>query len=140
MRIPFAVRRPWLLWRGARVDRNRPDLGRLAAIDDPMDFVWAMLPHTARTFAAGILMLPAAQAPTAAVAYLYCRMLDTYEDLSDEDDGAASLEAFATRMTTLEPPRPPQCSECGQGSGNSLLASPNPSPYRTGAPNMRSRL
>jgi phytoene/squalene synthetase len=106
VRIPFAVRRPWLLWRGARVDRNRPDLGRLAAIDDPMDFVWAMLPHTARTFAAGILMLPAAQAPTAAVAYLYCRMLDTYEDIGDQADREAALEAFAARMTTLEPPPP----------------------------------
>jgi phytoene/squalene synthetase len=106
MRVPFALRRPWLLVRGARVDRDRPDLDRLAAIDDPTSFVWAILPHAARTFATSILMLPAARARTAAVAYLYCRMLDTYEDLSDDGDREASLEAFAARMKTLEPPPP----------------------------------
>jgi phytoene/squalene synthetase len=106
MGIPFALRRPWLLVRGARTDRDRPDLDRLAAIDDPMCFVWAILPHAARTFATSILMLPAARARTAAVAYLYCRMLDTYEDLADDADREASLEAFAARMTTLEPPPP----------------------------------
>ena len=68
MSLPFALRRPWLLGRGARADRDRPDLDRLAAIDDPMRFVWAILPHAARTFATSILMLPAAQARTAAVA------------------------------------------------------------------------
>ncbi len=106
MRIPFWLRRPRLLVRGVRNDRDRPDLDHLAAIDDPMDFVWAMLPHAARTFATSILILPAAQARTAAVGYLYCRMLDTYEDLSDDTDREAALEAFATRMTTLEPPPP----------------------------------
>jgi len=106
MSSPFALRRPWLLVSGARADRDRPDLDRLAAIDDPMDFVWAILPHAARTFATSILMLPAAQARTAAVAYLYCRMLDTYEDLSDAADREAALEMFAARMTTLEPPPP----------------------------------
>jgi len=106
MRIPFALRRPRLLVRGARTDRDRPDLDRLAAIDDPMDFVWAILPHAARTFATSILMLPAAKARTAAVAYLYCRMLDTFEDLSDEARREADLEGFAARMTTLDPPPP----------------------------------
>ena len=105
MSVPFALRRPWLLVRGARADRDRPDLDYLAAIDDPMGFVWAVLPHVARTFATSILMLPAAQARTAAVAYLYCRMLDTYEDLGDADREAA-LEVFAARMKTLEPPPP----------------------------------
>ncbi|MFH1329774.1 MAG: squalene/phytoene synthase family protein [Actinomycetota bacterium] len=106
MSIPFALRRPWLLIRGARTDRDRPDLDHLAAIDDPMGFVWAILPHAARTFATSILMLPAAQARTAAVAYLYCRMLDTYEDLDDAADREAALERFAARMKTLEPPPP----------------------------------
>jgi phytoene/squalene synthetase len=106
MRVPFALRRPWLLVRGALADRDRPDLDHLAAIDDPMGFVWAILPHAARTFATSILMLPAAQARTAAVAYLYCRMLDTYEDLGDDADCEAALEMFAARMKTLEPPPP----------------------------------
>ncbi len=106
MSIPFALRRPWLLVRGARADRDRPDLDRLAAIDDPMAFVWAILPHAARTFATSILMLPAAQARTAAVAYLYCRMLDTYEDMGEPADREAALEAFAARIATLEPPPP----------------------------------
>ena len=106
MSVPFALRRPWLLVRGAVADRDQPDLDHLAAIDDPLDFVWAILPHVARTFATSILMLPAAQARTAAVAYLYCRMLDTYEDLGDDADREAALEMFAARMKTLEPPPP----------------------------------
>lgn len=106
MSLPFALRRPWLLVRGARADRDRPDLDHLAAIDDPMSFVWAILPHAARTFAASILMLPAAQARTAAVAYLYCRMLDTYEDLGDDAVREAALRTFAARLATLEPPPP----------------------------------
>ncbi len=106
MRVPFAFRRPWLLLRGARTDRNRPDLDGLAAINDPVEFVWAILPHAARTFATSILMLPAPRARTAAVGYLYCRMLDTYEDLVDPTDREAALAAFADRMTTLEPPPP----------------------------------
>jgi phytoene/squalene synthetase len=106
MRVPFALRRPWLLVRGARAHRDRPDLDRLAAIDDPMGFVWEILPYAARAFAASILMLPAAQARTAAVAYLYCRMLDTYEDLGDDADRETALETFAARMKTLEPPPP----------------------------------
>ncbi len=71
-----------------------------------MGFVWAILPHAARTFASSILMLPAPQARTAAVAYLYCRMLDTYEDLGGTTDREAALEMFAARITTLEPPPP----------------------------------
>lgn len=103
MSIPFAVRRPWLLMRGALTPRERPPLERLASITDPMQFVWAILPHAARAFAPSILMLPAPHSRTAAVAYLYCRMLDTYEDLSSPTDRQAGLEAFAARMRTLEP-------------------------------------
>lgn len=106
MSVSLALRRPWLLVRGARADRDLPDLDHLAAIADPMRFVWAILPHAARTFAISITMLPSARARTAAVAYLYCRMLDTYEDLCSDGDREASLQAFAARMKTLEPPPP----------------------------------
>jgi phytoene/squalene synthetase len=95
-----------MLWRGARVDRDRPDLERLAAVDDPEGFVWEILPHAARSFAVSILLLPAAKARTAAVAYLYCRMLDTYEDLGDAVHRESALGAFADRMRTLQPPPP----------------------------------
>jgi phytoene/squalene synthetase len=108
MSPPFAIRRPWLLVRGTRVDRDRPDLDRLATIDDPMDFVWAILPYAARTFAPSILMLPAARARTAAVAYLYCRMLDTYEDVDGVSEREVAIKAFAARMATLERPPPPR--------------------------------
>ena len=104
MSIPFALLRPWLLARGARTNRSRPDFAHLAAIGDPDAFVWAILPHAARSFATSIIMLPAPLARTAAVAYLYCRMLDTYEDLSHPDERERNLKSFAVRMTTLEPP------------------------------------
>ena len=104
--IPIALRRPLLLWRGIRVDRDRPDLEHLRAIKDPTDFVWTILPHAARTFATSILMLPAAQAETAAVAYLYCRMLDTFEDIEDPAEREDALRAFAVRMRELDQPPP----------------------------------
>jgi hypothetical protein len=104
--VPFAIRRPILLARGAMTDRRRPDLDRLSQIQDPEQFVWAILPHAARTFATSILMLPASQARAAAVAYLYCRMLDTYEDLTDPDDTEAALTAFAARVETGNAPPP----------------------------------
>jgi phytoene/squalene synthetase len=106
MNIPIALRRPLLLWRGIRVDRDRPDLERLRAIEDPIDFVWTILPYAARTFATSILMLPAAQAETAAVAYLYCRMLDTFEDIEDPGEREDALRAFAVRMRELDQPPP----------------------------------
>ena len=52
-------------------------------------------------------MLPARSALPAAVAYLYCRMLDTYEDLVP--DGAtreASLRAFAGRLSAANTTMP----------------------------------
>ena len=79
--------------------RERPDLGRLAAIRDPEQFVWSILPHAARTFSACIALLPRRLALPAAVGYLYCRMLDTYEDLVPGHAArAASLRAFADRL------------------------------------------
>jgi phytoene/squalene synthetase len=79
--IPLAVRRPSLLIKDLLVSRSRPDLAGLERIGDPDAFVWSILPHAARTFTACITLLPAESASAMAVAYLYCRMLDTYEDL-----------------------------------------------------------
>ncbi|MHC4939602.1 MAG: squalene/phytoene synthase family protein [Planctomycetota bacterium] len=82
--LPFTLRRPWLILSHWRTDRDRPDLDKLRGITDPERFVWAILPHAARTFAACIALLPSAKARAAAVGYLYCRCLDTYEDLSPD--------------------------------------------------------
>ena len=96
---PFWIRRPFLVLGDVLVDRERPDLGALARIEDPERFVWAILPHAARTFSACIALLPSRAALPAAVAYLYCRMLDTYEDLvPDPTEREASLLAFAARL------------------------------------------
>src|SRR4051812_1424058 len=93
-------------------NRERPDLAALARIDDPERFVWAILPHAARTFSACIAMLPSRAALPAAVAYLYCRMLDTYEDLvADRATREAQLIAFGARFSRADagiglPPAP----------------------------------
>lgn len=93
------MRRPFLVVRDVFADRERPDLDALGRIEDPESFVWAVLPHAARTFSACIALLPTRAALPAAVAYLYCRMLDTYEDLvPDRADREESLRAFAGRL------------------------------------------
>jgi phytoene/squalene synthetase len=98
-RVPFFLRRPYLLARDLLVDRNDPPLEKLRAIDDPRRFVWAILPHAARTFSACIALLPKRTAEPAAVGYLYCRMLDTYEDLVvDAAVRDAALRDFAARF------------------------------------------
>jgi phytoene/squalene synthetase len=97
------------LLKGLAVDRGRPDLAALAAETDPERFVWKVLPHAARSFAASIVVLPEEQARAAAVAYLYCRMLDTYEDLlPDAGSSVPALRQFAARFasTPPEPARP----------------------------------
>ena len=97
--VPFALRRPWLITRDLLQSRAHPDLARLRAIDDPESFVWRILPHAARTFTASITLLPADSARAMAVAYLYCRMLDTYEDLlPDPAERERALAAFAARF------------------------------------------
>ena len=99
----FALRRPFLILRDLVTSRERPDLERLSRVSDPEGFVWAILPHAARTFSACIAMMPARAALPSAVAYLYCRMLDTYEDLvPDPAIREASLRAFAARLTTAD--------------------------------------
>jgi phytoene/squalene synthetase len=104
VRAPFWLRRPVLLARNLSADRERPDLAKLERTEDPERFVWAMLPHAARTFSACIALLPASAALPAAVAYLYCRMLDTYEDLvPDRAAREAALRAFAARLDDASP-------------------------------------
>lgn len=99
--------RPIRLLRGLTVDRRRPDLRALAAESDPERFVWRVLPHAARSFAASIAVLPADQATAAAVGYLYCRMLDTYEDLLDDPERCiAELGRFASRFDSEALPAP----------------------------------
>ncbi|MEK7402105.1 MAG: squalene/phytoene synthase family protein [Gemmatimonadota bacterium] len=109
--IPFWLRRHVLLLRNLLANRERPHLVALARIDDPEDFVWAILPHAARTFSACIALMPRRSALPSAVAYLYCRMLDTYEDLvRSPKEREASLRAFAGRMSTTDAallPAPP---------------------------------
>jgi len=101
--LPFWLRRPFLILGDLSTSRERPDLDRLASIDDPEAFVWAILPHAARTFSVCIALLPARSALPAAVAYLYCRMLDTYEDLvPDRSSRDASLRAFAARLSQTD--------------------------------------
>lgn len=91
--------RPVLLLRGLQARRERPDLTALAAESDPEAFVWRILPHAARSFATSIVVLPKAHALAAAVAYLYCRMLDTYEDLLPHKTARPeALRLFARRF------------------------------------------
>ena len=106
--LPFSIRRLWLLARGGFVDRDQPDLGHLAAIEDPEKFVWAILPHAARSFAPSILLLSEDDARAGAVGYLYARMLDTYEDLSSDPSSAReALHLFAIRFNDERPGQPP---------------------------------
>ena len=94
-------RRLRMVVRGLLAPRSRPDLDALRAETDAERFVWAVLPHAARSFAASIVVLPRSEARVAAVAYLYARMLDTYEDLlPDEKARPAALRAFARRFAT----------------------------------------
>lgn len=96
---------PAPLMRGLLVDRHRPDLASLARETDPERFVRRVLPHAARSFAASIALLPREHARATAVAYLYCRMLDTYEDL--HPDPADRLHRFASRFDSDPPAAPP---------------------------------
>ncbi|MFQ5742168.1 MAG: squalene/phytoene synthase family protein [Acidobacteriota bacterium] len=113
--VPFALRRPFLLARDVMVDRDRPDLRRLSDISDPEHFVWAILPHAARTFSACIALLPGRAARVAAVAYLYCRMLDTYEDLLEAaSEREEALRSFGERFGASV--RGPRASKAGSSA------------------------
>jgi phytoene/squalene synthetase len=93
------LHRPLLIARNLLANRERPNIEALARIDDPERFIWEILPHAARTFSAAIAMLPKKAGLPAAVAYLYCRMLDTYEDLvPDRHERESQLIAFGARF------------------------------------------
>ncbi|GJM23443.1 MAG: hypothetical protein DHS20C15_33580 [Planctomycetota bacterium] len=97
--LPFTLRRPWLLLRDLTLNRDKPDLEGLRRIRDPERFLWAILPHAARSFSICITLLPAKSAKAAAVAYLNCRILDSYEDLApDLPAQLAALERYAARF------------------------------------------
>ena len=104
--LPFFVRRGWLMTSQWLTNRERPDLERLRRLDNPERFLWAILPHAARTFGSCILLLPRDKAYAAAVGYLYCRTLDTYEDLAA--DPAPLLEAFGSRFNNQHLASPPR--------------------------------
>jgi len=88
-----------MVLRGLTANRSRPDLEALENETDAERFVWAILPHAARSFAASIVVLPLRASRVAAVAYLYARMLDTYEDLlPSEGERPKALRSFAARF------------------------------------------
>jgi farnesyl-diphosphate farnesyltransferase len=87
------------LLENVRADRRRPPLARLDAILEGERFAWSILPYAARTFSFCIALLPRRTARPLAVAYLYCRMLDTCEDLPrDAATKEAALRAFLDRF------------------------------------------
>ena len=101
--VPFALRRPWLITRDLLQSRADPDVEGLQGIGDPETFVWRILPHAARTFAACITLLPAEFARASAVAYLYCRILDTYEDLIPQPaERERALADFSRRFANAD--------------------------------------
>ena len=105
-RFDATLRRFRMLARGVFTNRDGPDLAYLGAIEDPEEFVWAILPHAARSFAATILALSPGKARVAAVAYLYCRMLDTFEDLSPDAPLRSALLSEFGRRLAHDPPTP----------------------------------
>lgn len=83
-------------------NRRQPSLSKLKAIKDPDQFLWKILPHAARTFSLVIVFLPPRMRRTLAVAYLYCRMLDTYEDLLPTvEEKEQALQGFIDRFDGL---------------------------------------
>ena len=101
-RSPFWLRRPGLLLEGFRVDRDSPDIPALQALEPAERYVWGVLPHAARSFAPCILALPSTMALPAALGYLYCRILDTHEDLiEDEPKRRRALEHVCRRLRDL---------------------------------------
>lgn len=88
-------------------NRRQPSLAKLREIKDPEKFLWYILPHAARTFSLVIVFLPPRMRRTLAVAYLYCRMLDTYEDLLPTvAEKQRALQGFIDRFNDPENLRP----------------------------------
>ena len=81
-------------------NRRKPPLAKLRQIKDPEHFFWQILPHAARTFSLVIVFLPPRLRRALALAYLYCRMLDTYEDLLPSvDEKERALQRFIDRFS-----------------------------------------
>jgi len=88
-------------------NRRQPPLSKLREIKDPEKFLWHILPHAARTFSLVIVFLPPRMRRTLAVAYLYCRMLDTYEDLLPTvAEKQRALQGFIDRFRDPENLKP----------------------------------
>jgi phytoene/squalene synthetase len=88
-------------------NRRQPPLAELRAIKDPEKFLWHILPHAARTFSLVIVFLPPRMRRTLAVAYLYCRMLDTYEDLLPTvSEKQQALQGFIDRFSNPDNLKP----------------------------------
>jgi len=84
-------------------NRRKPPLAELRAIQDPEHFFWRILPHAARTFSLVIVFLPPRMRRALALAYLYCRMLDTYEDLLPTvQEKEQALQRFMDRFDSSE--------------------------------------
>lgn len=80
-------------------NRRKPPLAKLNEINDPEQFLWQILPHAARTFSFVIAFLPPRLRRPLALAYLYCRMLDTYEDLLPTlQEKESALKRFIERF------------------------------------------
>ncbi len=92
-------------------DRRHPPLWKLAKIENPRKFLWSILPSVARSFSFCIAFLPNRLAPTLAVAYAYCRMLDTYEDVvAQPSERTRLLGAFIDRFPDSDQiPEPAPC-------------------------------
>ncbi len=81
-------------------NRKKPPYSKLQAIKEPERFLWHILPHAARTFSLSIVFLPRRMRTALAVAYLYCRMLDTYEDLlPGVQEKERALSSFIQRLS-----------------------------------------
>ena len=84
-------------------NRRKPPLAELRAIQDPEHFFWRILPHAARTFSLVIVFLPPRMRRALALAYLYCRMLDTYEDLLPTvQEKEEALQRFMDRFDSSD--------------------------------------
>ena len=108
-------------------NRREPPLAKLTEITDPEQFLWQILPHAARTFSFVIVFLPPRMRRALAIAYLYCRMLDTYEDLLPTlPQKESALKRFISRFDNpgdlkSAPPLDPALTADAQESTHVLL-------------------
>ena len=108
-------------------NRRNPPLSKLQKVKDSEHFLWQILPHAARTFSLVIVFLPPRMRRALAVAYLYCRMLDTYEDLLPTvEKQQQALQRFVERFADPKalkpaPPLDPGLSTDARESTHLLL-------------------